>query len=88
MEKELKRMCFIGYMLMIASVGFAVIETFHFGINHLPKSEAKLFCDSLCYTICGGGMSLFLYPIIIVTKKKIDELLLQLSELKKLWRKQ
>ena len=71
---NLRKICLIGYWLIIAGAVFAVIETLYFGSNWLPMSKAELICDLIATTIMSSGTSLFVLCFVIKTNNDIKEL--------------
>lgn len=60
MTKQLKRMRF-GYVLMIASWLFSIIETAYFGCNLIPQSMAEMICDHI------AGYGVMIGIILLIT---------------------
>ncbi len=79
---SLKKMGSTGIILLAIGFAFAVIETVYFGSNFYPESKAEFVCDYIATIVCGGGGSLIIYAITLITKWQIKGLLAQLKELK------
>lgn len=52
---------FIGYILVILSMVFAVVETNYFGNNLFPKTTNEFICDLIILIICLTGVLLIIH---------------------------
>lgn len=72
MDNHFRKMCYVGNILMLIALAFGLAETLYFGSNWQPESKAEFICDWITATLCGGGMAIYIYPIIIKTIEEIN----------------
>lgn len=60
---SLRKMGFIGWVIMMIGFVFALIETSYFHSFYLPATKNEFICDFIATFFVGAGSGIYLYSI-------------------------